>query len=224
MVRKLVIVGAGGLGRETAEAVRAINERSPTWDLVGFLDDGVPSETVFAGVPVLGPIDLVREMPDAAVVLCTVRSDLYWSRKEIALRLDLPRDRYATVVHPSAVLPNGSALGPGSVVLAGVVSTVPTDVGDHVVIMPGTILTHDDRIASFVTFAAAVRLAGGVVVGEGAYLGVGALVREQLNVGRWSLVGMGSVVTRDIPAAEVWVGSPARHRRAADVPAHVLDG
>lgn len=222
MANKLVIVGAGGLGREVAEAVRAVNAVTPTWDLVGFVDDSSAAPPEVDGVPLLGPIDAVSAMPDTSVVLCTVRSDHYWSRKEIAARLDLPRERYATIVHPAAVIPPGSRVGVGSVILAGVISTTSADLGDHVVVMPGTILTHDDRVESHVTFAAGVRVAGGVVIGEGAYLGAGALVRERLRIGAWSLVGMGAVVTRDIPPAEVWVGSPARHRRAAEVPAHIL--
>lgn len=224
MANKLVIVGAGGLGREVAEAVRAVNAVTPTWDLVGFVDDSEEAPHEVDGAPLLGPIDSLHAMPDTSVVLCTVRSDRYWSRKEIAARLNLPRERYATIVHPAAVIPPGSQVGVGSVILAGVISTTPADLGDHVVVMPGTILTHDDRVASHVTFAAGVRVAGGVVISEGAYLGVGALVRERLHIGAWALVGMGAVVTRDVPPAEVWVGSPARHRRAADVPAHILQG
>ncbi len=55
--RDLVLVGAGGFARETAEAVHAVNERRPTWRLLGFLDDSPErQDTLVDGLPVLGPI------------------------------------------------------------------------------------------------------------------------------------------------------------------------
>jgi len=63
-----------------------------------------------------------------------------------------------------------------------------------------------------------VRLAGRVRVEEGAYVGSGALVREDRTIGAWALVGMGAVITKDVPAAEVWAGVPARFLRPVQVP------
>ncbi len=220
----LVIVGAGGLGREAAEAVRAVNAVEPTWDLIGFLDDGTAAPAEVDGLPVLGPTSELRSMPEVAILVCTVRPDLYWSRKQITTRLDLPIERYATIVHPSAIIPEGSRIGAGSLVLAGVVATTRIDLGSHVVVMPGVIFTHDDRVADFVTFGAGVRLAGRVVVGEGAYVGAGALLRENRTIGPWALVGMGAAVTTDVPAGEVWAGVPARYLRQAEVPADIFHG
>jgi acetyltransferase-like isoleucine patch superfamily enzyme len=79
--------------------------------------------------------------------------------------------------------------------------------------MPQVVLTHDDSVADHATFGAGVRLAGGVVVEDAAYLGSGALVREGLRIGAGSLVGMGSTVLTDVPAGQVWAGSPARRLR-----------
>src|SRR5690242_3198562 len=86
--RKLLLVGTGGLGREAAEAVRAINAVRPTWNLLGFLDDD-PSKrgTVVDGVPVLGSSALVHEHPEAKVLLCPGRPDNYVMRRNLAERL-----------------------------------------------------------------------------------------------------------------------------------------
>ena len=167
----------------------------------------------------LGPVDLVGAHPEAAVVVCTGRPDNYVSRPVLVARLDLSDERFATVVHPSVCLGSGTRVGAGTVLLAGVVTTVDVDLGRHVAVMPQVVLTHDDRVGDFATLATRVALAGGVQVGSGAYLGAGALVREGRRVGAWSLVGMGSVVTRDVPALQTWFGSPARAHGAAPIPA-----
>lgn len=222
-MRPLVVVGAGGFARETAEAVRAVNDDHPTYELLGFVDDDPAlAGTVVGGLPVLGPVEAVAGLPHAQVVVCTGHPGNYWSRRQLVLRLGLPLSRFATIVHPSAVIPRSTGLGPGTVILATVVATTAVQVGAHVAVMPGVVFTHDDLVGDYATFGAGVKLAGGARVGQGAYLGAGVLVREHRSVGPWSLVGMGAVVTRDIPPGEVWAGVPARRVRAAEVPAELL--
>jgi len=214
-VTDLLIAGAGGFARETASAVQAINRVSPgTWNLQGFLDDDSSLHgTERGGVPIIGPLSMVDDMPDAAIVVCIGNPRNFHARQMVVERLRLPAERYATIVHPSASVGSGCLIGPGTVLLAQVALTADVTVGQHVAIMPQVVLTHDDEIADYVTIASGVRLGGGVRLARGAYVGAGALVRESTVVGEWSLVGMGSVVLRDVPPGEVWVGNPARQLR-----------
>lgn len=214
VTKDLVIVGSGGFARETAAAVAALNEQGNKWHLLGYLDeDPAKHGTRVDGIPVLGGIDKLQQLPQASVVVCTGRPDNYVSRPRIVSRLELPAERYATIVHPAASVSASSSIGPGSVVLAQVVLTASVQVGSHVAIMPHVTLTHDDVIADFATLASAVGLGGNVRVGRAAYIGAGALVREGCDIGDVALVAMGAVVTRDIPARQVWAGVPARYLR-----------
>jgi sugar O-acyltransferase (sialic acid O-acetyltransferase NeuD family) len=210
--RPLLLVGASGLGRETAEAVRAGEE----WDLEGWVDDDPTLwGTELDGLPVLGPPELLVEHDDWSAVLCPGSGR---ARSKVADRLAdlaLGRERFGSVVHPTAVVPRSCTVGAGSILLAGTVLTASVEVGRHVVVMPGSVLTHDDVLADHVTVCARVALAGGVVVAEGAYLGTGCTVRENRHLGAWSTIGMGSVVLQDVPPQEVWVGVPARRLREA---------
>jgi sugar O-acyltransferase (sialic acid O-acetyltransferase NeuD family) len=204
-MRDLVIVGAGGFARETAQLA---GER-----LLGFLDDDAAKQgTDIDGIPVLGGTGEIP--PGARVVVCVGSPRAGGVRARLVARLGLPPERYATLVHPTAWVSASSCAGPGSVLLAQVVLTASVRVGAHVAVMPHVTLTHDDVVEDFVTIASGVRLAGGVHVGRGAYLGSGALVREGVTIGPGALLGMGAVVTRDVPAGEVWAGNPARYLRA----------
>jgi sugar O-acyltransferase (sialic acid O-acetyltransferase NeuD family) len=215
----LLIVGAGGFGRETAQAVHDSNRCGTAWRLLGYLDDNPARHgTVIDGTTILGGRDEIRRLPDAAVVVCTGRPGDYVSRMRIVSDLDLPTERYATIVHPTAAVSASSVIGRGSVLLAHVVLTAAVRVGAHVAIMPHATLTHDNVIDDFATVASGVRLGGGVRVQRAAYLGAGALIGENRNIGSFALVGMGAVVTHDVPARQVWAGVPARYLRAADLP------
>ncbi|MEV0977325.1 acetyltransferase [Streptomyces sp. NPDC049915] len=212
----LLIIGAGGFARETAQAVRDAGEAT----LLGHLDDDRALHgTDVDGLPVLGGTDLVHDLPDARVVICVGNPRDYGARARLVRRLDLPEDRYATVVHPTAAVSVTSRVGPGSVLLAHCALTAAVRVGAHVAVMPHTVLTHDDVVEDYATVASGVRLGGGVRLATGSYVGSGALVREGTTVGAWSQIGMGSTVLGDIPPGEVWVGSPARRLREAAAPA-----
>lgn len=220
MTTDLVIAGAGGMARETAAAVAAINAVAPAWRLRGFLDDDPALHGVIcAGLPVLGPLDAIADLPEAAVVVSIANPRNPGVREQVVHRLGLPPARYATLVHPSAEVPASCTVGPGSVLMAQVVLTADVTVGAHVAIMPQTVLTHDNIVSDHVTIASGVRISGSVQIGRGAYVGAGALIRESLTVGAKSLIGMGSVVLRDVPPDEMWAGNPARFLRSVHQPA-----
>lgn len=217
--RQLIIIGAGGFGRETAELVDTVNVVHPSWDLLGFLDDDPRlAGRQVDGLRVLGPIAAIRDYGNALITVSVGHPGNFFSRKRIVEALDLPPERFATLVHPTASVPLSARIGAGTVLLAGVVLTTRVIVGRHVVVMPGAVLTHDDVVDDFATLGAGVRLAGRVHIGQGAYLGAGALVRENVTIGPWALIGMGAAVLHNVSQAEVWVGVPAHRSRVLDLP------
>lgn len=206
-----MLLGAGGLARETLVAVRA---QPDVWRPIGVLDDNaVRHGDVVDGVPVLGPTELVHSHPDAAVVPCVASANRPVARLRLTERLGLLSDRWATVIHPAAVIAPGTAVGEGSILLAGVVVTAPIVLGAYTMAMPHVLLTHDDELGAGVTLAGRATLAGGVRVGAGAYLGQGCMVRENLTIGAEAVIGMGSVVLADVPDGQTWAGVPARKLR-----------
>jgi sugar O-acyltransferase (sialic acid O-acetyltransferase NeuD family) len=208
---QLLIVGGGGLARETLQLVTGANRGGASWDVVGIIDDNPRlASTTINGVPVLGGTDAVSDYPHAQVVLCTANSSDYASRRRFADRLRLPQHRYATLIDSAASIAATVSVGPGSLIFAGTVATADARIGAHVVVMPGTVITHDVVIEDYVTICGGVRLSGSVHVQAGAYLGTGALVREDVTIGAGALVGMGAVVLDDVPPGEVWIGIPAR--------------
>ncbi len=217
---KLLLIGAGGLAREAAEAVRAVNAVRPAWELLGFLDDDRAKHgKLIVGVRVLGSAETVDCHPNAQLLLCSGRPDNYVSRRLLGDRLGLDDARYATVIHPTATVGTSCTVAAGSVLLAHVDLTADVVIGSHVVVMPQVVLTHDVRIDDWATIASGVRVGGGCHIGQGAYIGSGACLREGITIGDWAMVGMGSVVTRDVPPERLWYGAPARDVSRAPLPA-----
>jgi sugar O-acyltransferase (sialic acid O-acetyltransferase NeuD family) len=218
-VRDLLLIGAGGFARETAEAVRAVNGVQPTWNLLGFLDDDPQRRgTVVSGLPVLGPVETVHDRPDAQILVCTGRPTNYVSRRQIVERLACDEERHATVIHPMASVGSTCSVGRGTVLLAHAVLTADAVVGRHVAVMPHVVLTHDTRIGDWATLAAGVRVGGDAEVEDGAYIGAAACLKEGLTIGARAMIGLGAVVTTDVPAERLWYGTPARDMGPAPLP------
>ena len=198
----ILLVGASGLAREVLAA--------GITGVVGILDDDVELHgTDVAGVPVLGPVALGVQR-DEKLLVCigpsVHRRNVVRQYEKFGVR----PSRYATYVARSARIGLSSGIGPGSILLEGVVVTADARLGAHVVVMPNCTITHDDRLEDFATLAAGVALGGNVRVGESAYLGMNVCVRQRVTVGAGATVGMGAVVLSDIPDNQTWAGVPAR--------------
>jgi sugar O-acyltransferase (sialic acid O-acetyltransferase NeuD family) len=219
-MERLILIAASGLAREALISVRAAG----SYDVLGFLDDDTALRgTSIYGVPVLGP---VQEAPryDARLLVCVGSGR---GREEIVnrlARLGITADRYARVADPTVRVPDTCTVGPGTILLAGVVLTASVVLGSHVVAMPRVVFTHDDIVQDYATFAAGVALGGSVQVGRGAYLGMNASVRQRLRIGSRATLGMGSALIKDLPPGQTWGGVPARPLyTAAELSAQILD-
>jgi UDP-N-acetylglucosamine acyltransferase len=85
-----------------------------------------------------------------------------------------------------------------------------TILGNDIFLMNQVYVAHDSTIEDGVTLASSVLLAGHVRLGAGSNLGLGAVIHQRRFVGAGAMVGMGSVLTRDVPPFAKSYGNPAR--------------
>jgi len=209
-MQPLVIIGAGGLGREIAWLVEEINQKEPKWQLIGFLDDSVElQKRQVNGYPVLGSLSwLEHNKLDELAGVCAVGLPIAKRRLvEQAKHFGL---KFTTLIHPSAIISNKVKLGEGVIICAGCILTVDLEIGEQVILNPGCGIGHDVIIERYATLFWHVDLAGRVKIEEGSLLGSKSTVIQGITVGAWSIIGAGAVVTRDIPPHCTAVGVPAR--------------
>lgn len=218
--RRVVIVGAGGHGRDTLDVFQACNVAAPgSWDVLGFISEveGEHGRTV-AGAPVLGGWTWFERQDRAAwpLVACAVGDPAV--RLRLVARATELGLSFASVVHPAAVVPPNAVVGIGTLISAGVMTTSSMRLGAHVILNLGCTVAHDAVLGDFVTLAPGVHVSGHVQIGAGCDLGTGAVVLPKVRIGARSIVGAGAVVTRDLPADVTAVGVPARviKQRASD--------
>ena len=106
-------------------------------------------------------------------------------------------------------------IGDGSIICAGSVITSNATIGRFFHSNLHSYVAHDCVIGDFVTFAPRVSCNGNVIIEDHAYVGTGAILKQgtpskPLRIGKGAIIGMGAVVTKDVPAGETWIGNPAR--------------
>ena len=71
-------------------------------------------------------------------------------------------------------------------------------------------IAHNCVIGNNVLITGSSMLAGSVNVEDNVTIYSKVIVREQRKIGKGSIIGMGSVVTKNVPAGEIWIGNPAK--------------
>lgn len=205
--KPLVIIGAGGLGREVAWLVADINKSNPEWDFVGFVDDGVQGNTV-EGYPILGPVEhLFQINPRPWVTIAIADAQV---RQQLLRELEREGILLATLIHPSVLMSDHVSIEPGGIICAGTIITTNVAIGKAGIVNLGGFIGHDTVLGDCVSMMPASNLAGEVTVGDGCYFGMNSCVINRTKIGEWSVIGAGAAVTRDIPSHSLAVGVPAR--------------
>ncbi|WP_286966035.1 MULTISPECIES: acetyltransferase [Acinetobacter] len=203
-MKKVVIVGAGGFGKEVAWMAQRCGR-----DILGFLD-GTPEKqnTTIMGYDVLGPLENAKDYFDCEFVLAIGNPR---SRKKIIdYYFNDEKFQFTTLVDPSAIVGVQVKIGVGSIICAGTILTVNIDVGSHTIININSTVGHDVRIHDFVTIAPNASISGNVILQDLVEVGTNASIREKLEVKYGAVIGMGAVLTKNVEDNMVMVGNPAK--------------
>jgi sugar O-acyltransferase (sialic acid O-acetyltransferase NeuD family) len=209
-MHRVVIVGAGGFGRETLDVYNACNAIKPTYDIVGFIDeDPNKHDALVNGISVLGGLEWFDKVDPASFeIICTIGVPQLRRRMvEWATNRGL---RFGNVIHPTVVMTQYVQLGEGVIITAGNIITNNIVIGSHVILNLDCTVGHDTIIGDFCTINPGVHISGRVKMGQGVYVGTGAVVNDTLSIGEWTIIGAGAVVHRDLPANVTAVGVPAK--------------
>ena len=213
---RLVIVGAGGFGREVHDVVVAMAAAGADVDLVGYVDDLDASDELLArlGTSRLGGIDVLgdgrRVGSDVGFVIAIGAGDV---RRRIDERLSAAGRRPATLVHPMATVGGDNRIAEGCILTAGTRVTTNITLGRHTQLHVNCTIGHDSVLDDFVSVYPGATVSGNVHLADGVTIGTGANVLPGVTVGAGAFVGAGAVVTADVEPGTTVVGAPARPTR-----------
>lgn len=223
VTQPLVFIGGGGHARSLLSLAQHNEEKYYflaysnqsrntylSYYLAGFVDFN--SETKFPFGPYLGTdLTQLQSFSEGAFVIAIGHLPFAQSRKHIAQQLaTLDLNVASPIVAATATIGFQVTLGDGTVVFHHVLLNTNVTVGKHCILNSGAILEHDTVIGDFVHIAPGAIVNGGCTIEDEVFVGSGAILFQNVKVGKGAVIGAGSVVKHSIPPWTMWAGNPAR--------------
>ena len=212
--QRLILVGAGKFAREVCTWARQAEKVGTPWSVFGFLDRRQDALAGFDyGLPVLGaPETYTPRKSD--VFVCAIGDPK--ARKQICELLRKKSARFATLIHPTALIGHNVTIGEGSIIGPFTQLSCDLRLGEHVAFGTHSNTAHDTRIGAYCQISGSCEINGNAVLEEGVFLGSHATVLPNAHVGAWAFVGAGSVVLRHVKKGTKVFGNPAVTIDSAD--------
>lgn len=208
-MKKILIFGAGGFGREVQWLIERINQKNPIWNIEGYLDDGVEPGTEIAGYYVLGGIEKLREYDEQTAVVCAIGS-ANMREKIISKIKNMGKYEFPNLIDPGVQMSDRISFGEGNIICAGNILTVDIIIRDFVILNLSCTVGHDVVMESFVTVYPGVNISGCTEVKKGVELGTGSRIIQGKTIEKNAIIGAGAVVIKDIVESGTYVGTPAK--------------
>lgn len=206
-MKRLIIVGAGGYGREMCASASGSVGFGTDFEVKGFLDDRSEALSGFSGYPpVLGSPHGYE--PQADDVFIVALGDL--RRRRACAELVAARGgKFLSLVHRTAFVGPNVVLGEGVFVAPLAVLTADISLGAHTAVFHHACIGHDTVVGAFSHVYAQCSIGGSVAIGDGVSVYPGAVVLPRRKIGDGAVVGAHSTVVLNVPPSATVFGSPA---------------
>lgn len=206
-MKDIVIIGAGGFGREVATVIQDINSKEMTWNFLGFIDESVSGKTV-EGDRILGNLEYLLSMDPKPGVSIAIASSA--ARMRLVSLLKEHGFEFPTLIHPSVAIGPHSHIGEGCILCRGGMLTTNVSIGNYCISNLNCTYGHDTVVDDFNSIMSHTAVAGDVHIGEACYFGLHCTVINLVSITGHCTFGAGSVVINTIHEPGTYVGVPAK--------------
>jgi len=215
-MKNILIMGGKGPAVVIANAIDHANKIGYSeYQCAGLIND---NEKEIDGYKVFGKFsDISKLVDDGYYIINTIyKMGAQEDRVKMFNSLGIPDDKLAVFIHPFAYVSPSATLSPGCVVMPNATVSAQTRLGKCCLLMTNSSVGHDNDIGAFNFFTSNSCLGSYIKTGYSVWFGMNCTVRGKLNIGNRASVGIGAVVTKDIPDDEIWIGNPAKLHKTND--------
>lgn len=212
MSKKVIIIGGEGNGGVVASCIEDNRKRFKDleYEVAGFLNDFEKGD--INGYPILGGTDQIDNF---------LNQDYYFMfaihmigrnvlSENVFNKLNIPKERYATIIHKTAFVADNAIIEPGVLVMSNCYVGPGAHLGLCTLMMANSMIGHNTTVGTLCHFSVGSITSSYVNIGKVSDVTLGAKVLEKRNIGNYAVAGAGSLVTKDIPDYEIHAGTPAK--------------
>ena len=207
-IRDIVIIGAGGFGREVCWLIEEINKIEKKFNILGFIDDNLDKKREnINGYNVLGDINYLNGKENIYFACAIGNTEVKKSMIQKALSFGI---KPQTLIHPSVICGGINEIGKGSIICAGSIITTNVIIKDYVTINLLCTVGHDSIIEEYCTLYPSVNISGNCIIGKSSEIGTKTAIIQGLKLGQKTITGAGAVVVKNMEGNCTVVGVPAK--------------
>ncbi|MCH9756756.1 MAG: acetyltransferase [Gammaproteobacteria bacterium] len=210
---KIILLGGHGDGLVVAQTIQDICETGQSVKLVGFLNDRVDVGATIDTIPVLGKISEWKTLDfDETYSFHPALHKVKDMHRRVAYLegLNIPDDRFVTLVHPTAVIADSAKIGKGCFIGSHVTIQPGAIIGSYCSIRAGANIGHDTVIEDFCYIGPNSTMTGNSILKKGAHLGPNAVISDGITLENYTIAGAGAVIIQKTDRNAVYIGNPAR--------------
>lgn len=209
-MKDIAIYGFGGFGREVACLIHHINEVNPEWNLVGFIDDGVPAGTQCKYGEVLGDRRTLNDWGKPLSVVIAIGAVNFL--EDISNKITNSLVDFPNIVAPNCFFfdKDSVMMGKGNIITFGCRMSCDVQLGDFNILNGCVSLGHDVVLGSHNVLFSETRISGGVTIGDDNFFGAKSFVSQTVTIGNRNRFGAGTFVFRKIKDDGLYMGNPAK--------------
>ena len=206
-MKEIIIVGAGGFGRELLQWIKDINKIENRWIIKGFIDDNLSAlDNYKCDYKVIGKVK-EWQPEENEVFACAIANPK--TKENVVKNLKAKGAKFESIIHPKAIIGGFNKIGEGIVIYPGARLTVNITIGKFVTLLSSGI-GHDVQIGDFSTISSHCGVNGKTKLGKRVFLGSNSTIAPGRRIGDDVYIGAGSVVIRNIKSCSKVFGNPAR--------------
>lgn len=206
-MKEIIIVGAGGFGRELLQWIKDINEAEEKWIIKGFIDDDLSAlDNYDCDYKIIGRIKDWKPNENE-VFACAIANPQ--TKMKIVNELKLKGAKFDRIIHPRSNIGQFNSIGEGVVIYPKAGLTVNIRLDDFVTLLSSGV-GHDVTVGSFTTISSNCGINGHVSIGERVFIGSNAVIIPSRKIGNNAFIAAGSVVVTHIKDNTKVMGNPAR--------------
>lgn len=210
-MKPIAIYGAGGFGKEVACMINKINEIKPTWNLIGFFDDGIDKDIAISRFgKVWGGINELNQWQEELYIVFAIGVPRII--KLLVNKITNPLIQFPNIIHPDAFFADAPSLkmGKGNVIVRGCSFSVDVTIGDFNQFNSISALAHDVVVGNYNVFMPLTRISGGSHISDLNLFGIGTVVLQNVKIGSNTRFSAGSYVHRHTKDGFLYAGNPAK--------------